>query len=154
MHIFSNKVLFKFENTMFQTRVLGGNFPNVERLIPDTFELVVKLNKNEFYNVIDRAALLTSEKDKNIVKFELNDGELLVSSNTPEIGKVEEKMSVEKNTDENIKIAFSSRFMMDALRTINSEDVLLNFNGDVKPIIILDERDKNLLQLILPIKTY
>ena len=63
-------------------------------------------------------------------------------------------MSVEKNTDENIKIAFSSRFMMDALRTINSEDVLLNFNGDVKPIIILDERDKNLLQLILPIKTY
>ncbi len=154
MHIFSNKVLFKFENTMFQTRVLGGNFPNVERLIPDTFELVVKLNKNEFYNVIDRAALLTSEKDKNIVKFEINDGELLVSSNTPEIGKVEEKMFVEKNTAENIKIAFSSRFMMDALRTIKSEDVLLNFNGDVKPIIILDEKDKNLLQLILPIKTY
>ena len=54
----------------------------------DSF-VVVKLNKNEFYNVIDRAALLTSEKDKNIVKFELNDGELLVSSNTPEIGKVE-----------------------------------------------------------------
>lgn len=154
MHIFNNKVLFKYDNTMFQTRVLGGTFPDVERLVPSSFELTVKANEGEFYNVIDRAALLTSEKDKNIVKFELNGEELTVSSNSPEIGKVEEKMNVEKNNNQNIKIAFSSRFMMDALRTIKSDKVILNFNGDVKPIIILDEEDENLLQLILPIKTY
>lgn len=154
MHIFTNKILFKFDDTLFQTRVLSGNFPDVNKLIPESFELVVKANALEFFNVIDRAALLTSEKDKNIVKFECVGNEVVVSSNSPEIGKVEEKMSIEKNNDSNIKIAFSSRFMMDAIKTVESKDVLINFNSDVKPIIILDEKDDTLLQLILPIKTY
>lgn len=154
MHIFNNKVLFDFDNTLFQTRVLSGTFPDVNRLIPGDFNLKIKASANELYNVIDRAALLTSEKDKNIVKFESNLNEVIISSNSPEIGKVEEKMDVEKDKDENIKIAFSSKFMMDALRTIESKNVILNFNADDKPIIILDEIDETLLQLILPIKTY
>lgn len=154
MHIFTNKVLFKFDDTLFQTRVLSGTFPDVNRLIPDTFTTTIKANSIEFYNVIDRAALLTSEKDKNIVKFECNENKVIVSSNSPEIGKVEEKIDIEKNNDNDLKIAFSSKFMMDALRCIESKNVILNFNGDVNPIIILDEEDKDLLQLILPIKTY
>ena len=154
MHIFNNKVLFKFDNTLFQTRVLTGTFPDVNRLIPDSFEVEIKVNASEFYNVIDRAALLTSEKDKNIVKFECENNEVIVSSNSPEIGKVEEEIDVEKNNDNNIKIAFSSKYMMDALRTIESKDVILCFNTDIKPIIIKDAKDKTLLQLILPIKTY
>lgn len=154
MHIFTNKVLFKFDNTLFQSRVLSGTFPDVNRLIPASFELEVTANANEFYNVIDRAALLTSEKDKNIVKFECEDKEVVVSSNSPEIGRVEEKMEVEKNNDNNIKIAFSSRFMMDAIRTVESKNVILKFNNDIQPIIITDEKDETLLQLILPIKTY
>lgn len=154
MHVFTNKVLFKFDDTLFQTRVLSGTFPDVDRLIPDSFELEVKINANEFYNVIDRAALLTSEKDKNIVKFECEGKEVTVSSNSPEIGRVEEKIDVEKNNENNIKIAFSSKFMMDALRTIESKDVNLCFNNDVQPIIIKDDEDSTLLQLILPIKTY
>lgn len=154
MHVFNNKVLFKFDNTLFQTRVLSGTFPDVERLIPASFKLEVKANAGEFFNVIDRAALLTSEKDKNIIKFECDGNEVVVSSNSPEIGRVEEKMDVEKNNDNDIKIAFSSKFMMDAIRTIESKNVILKFNNDVQPIIIMDEKDKTLLQLILPIKTY
>ena len=154
MHIFNNKVLFKFDNTLFQSRVLSGTFPDVNRLIPESFGLEIKANSNEFYNVIDRASLLTSEKDKNVIKFECNNNEVIVSSNSPEIGKVEEKLIIEKNNDSNIKIAFSSRFMMDALKTIESKNTILKFNSDVKPIIIMDEKDETLLQLILPIKTY
>ena len=154
MHVFTNKVLFKFDDTLFQTRVLSGNFPDVNRLIPESFELEIKANAIEFFNVIDRAALLTSEKDKNIVKFESLETEVIVSSYSPEIGKVEEKMNVNKNNDNDIKIAFSSKYMMDAIKTVESENVVLNFNNDVQPIIILDEEDKTLLQLILPIKTY
>ena len=154
MHIFSNKVLFKFDNTNFQTRVLNGTFPDVNRLIPSSFTSVIKANNNEFYIVIDRAALLTSDKDKNIVKFENEGNVVIISSNSPEIGKVEEKIDVELEEKNDVKIAFSSKFMMDALRTIESKNVVLCFNGDVNPIIIKDEEDENLLQLILPIKTY
>ncbi len=154
MHIFNNKVLFKFDNTLFQTRVLSGTFPDVDRLIPNSFELSVKTNATELYNVIDRASLLTSEKDKNIIKFECNDNEVIISSNSPEIGKVEEKIEVEKDKNKNIKIAFSSKFMMDAIKTVESKGVVIKFNSEIQPIIILDEDDDSLLQLILPIKTY
>ena len=154
MHIFSNKILFKFDNTLFQSRVLSGTFPDVNRLIPEKFELEIKVNANDFYNVIDRASLLTSEKDKNIIKFECMENEVIVSSNSPEIGRVEEKINVEKNNKNDIKIAFSSKFMMDAIRTIESKNVILKFNNEVQPIIIMDEKDETLLQLILPIKTY
>lgn len=154
MHVFNNKILFKFDNTLFQTRVLSGTFPDVERLIPESFLLSIKTNTNEFYNVIDRASLLTSEKEKNIIKFECDATDVIISSNSPEIGKVEERIIVEKNNEENIKIAFSSKYMMDAIKTIESKNVVLNFNSDIKPIIILDEDDDSLLQLILPIKTY
>ncbi|MEG2620988.1 MAG: DNA polymerase III subunit beta [Bacilli bacterium] len=154
MHIFNNKVLFKFDNIMFQTRVLSGTFPDINRLIPENFKLKISVNTYELYNVIDRAALLTSDKEKNIIKFECEDNEVIISSNSPEIGKVEEKIMVEKDNEEQIKIAFSSRFMMDALKTIESKKVNLNFNSDIQPIIIKNDDDETLLQLILPIKTY
>ena len=154
MHVFGNKVLFKFGSTLFQTRVLSGTFPDGPRLIPKSFELEIKANTNEFYSVIDRAALLTSEKDKNIIKFECENNNLTVSSNSPEIGRVEERMTISKNNENDIQTAFSSKFMMDAIRTIDSENVILLFNGDVDPIIIKDEDDDSILQLIVPIRTY
>ncbi len=154
MHVFNNKVLFEFDDTLFQTRVLSGTFPDVNRLIPDGFELKIKVNSNELYNVIDRAALLTSEKDKNIVKFENTNNQITISSNSPEIGKVEETLNTEDENNKNIKIAFSAKFMMDALKTVESKNTILNFNNEVQPIVILDGNDDTLLQLILPIKTY
>lgn len=154
IHIFSNKILFKFDNILFQSRLLNGTFPDTSRLIPDTFELEIKADLNDFYNVIDRAALLTSEKEKNVIKFETNGNEVIVSSNTPEIGKVEEKLAITKNNEKEIKIAFSSKFMMEALKTINSKDIRILLNTDIKPIILKTDEDENLIQLLLPIKTY
>ena len=154
LHIFSNKILFKFDNILFQSRLLNGNFPDTSRLIPEEFVLEIKADLDELYKVIDRAALLTSERDKNVIKFETNGNEVIISSNTPEIGRVEEKLMITKNNDIDMKIAFSSKYMMDALRTINSKDIRMLLNSDVKPIILKTDEDENLIQLLLPIKTY
>ena len=143
IHIFSNKILFKFDNILFQSRLLNGTFPDTSRLIPDTFELEIKTDLDELYSVIDRAALLTSEKEKNVIKFETNENEAIVSSNTPEIGRVEERLAITKNNDKEIKIAFSSKFMMEALKTINSKDIRILLNSDIKPIILKTDEDEN-----------
>ena len=154
IHIFSNKILFKFDNILFQSRLLNGSFPDTSRLIPEEFSLEIKADLDELYKVIDRAALLTSEKEKNVIKFETCGNEVVISSNTPEIGKVEEKLAITKNNDNEIKIAFSSKYMMEALRTINSKDIRILLNSDVKPIILKTDEDEDLIQLLLPIKTY
>lgn len=154
LHIFNNKVIFKFNTIIMLSRLINGTYPDTSKLIPTDFMLEMKLNMNKFYDSIDRASLLTNEADKNTIKLESNNNNIVVSSNIPEIGNVEETLSVTKNNDNEIKIAFSSKYMIDALRSLESEEVELLFNGDVKPIIIRNPENQNLIQLILPIRTY
>jgi len=154
IHIFSNKVLFKYQNIYFQTNLLAGNYPNTNNLIPTEFQYIIKVNLNSFFSSIDRAALLTQGKDKNIVKMTINDKNMTISSFASEIGKVEENLVIDCNNKEKLEISFSSKYMIDALKTFKDEDILILLNSDIKPIIIKSVDDESLIQLILPIKTY
>lgn len=154
LHIFANKVVFKFNSITMMSRLINGNYPDTTKLIPEDYSLIVKVNLNNFYNAIDRASLLTNEEEKNIIKLETKDDFLIISSNIPEIGNVEEKVELLEKVDNNIKIAFSSKYMMDAIKVFEGANIALKFNGEIKPIIIDDADGSNLLQLILPIRTY
>lgn len=154
IHIFSNKVLFKQNNLLFQSRLVSGNYPNVNNLIPSDSFLKITANLSNLYDVIDRASILTSDKEKNIVTLETNKNLLIVRSSSAEIGRVEEKMNITKDNEEEIKISFSAKYMMDALRSFEGDTVELAFEGEVRPIIIKDVEDPNLTQLVLPIRTY
>lgn len=154
MHVFSNKVLFKYRNIIFQSNLLSGTYPNTSNLIPNNFAIIVNTKLNNFYSAIDRAALLTQSKDKNIVKMRIKNNQMVINSFASEIGKVEEKLDIETSNDANIDISFSAKYMLDALKTIKDEEILILLNGEVKPIVIKSITDESLIQLILPIKTY
>ena len=153
IHIFNNKILFKYKNILFQSNLLNGTYPNTNNLIPNDFEYIVKVNNIIFSSSIDRTALLTQGKDKNIIKMHLDSKKMLLTSSS-ELGKSEEKIDVESNNSEKLEISFSSKYMLEALKTIKEEDLLLLMNGDTKPIVIKSVSDESLIQLILPIKTY
>ena len=76
------------------------------------------------------------------------------NSYASEIGKTEERVSIDTDEKSNIDISFSAKYMMDALKTIKDEDILILLNNDVKPIVLKSLTDESLIQLILPIKTY
>ena len=154
IHIFSNKVLFKIENLLFQSRLINGNYPNTSNLLPKEDFLTVSTNLYDFYNVIDRVSILTSDKEKNIVTLETKGDTLILKSSSAEIGKVEEKMKVSKNNKEDIKISFSAKYMMEALKSFSTETVDIHFIGEIKPILIKSSEDDTLTQLVLPIRTY
>lgn len=154
IYIFENKTIFKFNNITMMSSLINGVFPNVNQWIANEFNLTVKLNLSEFYNAIDRASLLTSEEEKNTIKLEIKDNVAIISSNIPEIGNVKEEINILNKVDKEFLIAFSSKYMLDALRTLDSEFVNLSFNSEVQPIIIRNPEDDNLTQLIVPIKIY
>ena len=154
MHIFANKVVFKFGQINMMTRLISGTYPDTSKLIPETYELTMKVKYDDLYSAIDRASLLTNESDKNTIKFETSNDTAIISSNIPEIGNVEEKIKVEKNNDSEIKIAFNSKFMMESIKSLESEEIELMFNGEIKPIILKNVESDDLIQLILPIRTY
>lgn len=152
IYLFSNKVIFAFDNILFQSRLINGTYPNTKNLIPDESLFDLKVNTSDFYSMVDRASILNNDKDNNIITLEINNKLLKITSLSLEIGKVEEKMSVD--CDQNIKISFSSKYMMDALKTIKSDNVIITFVGEIKPILLKEEENNNLICLILPIRTY
>ena len=154
IHIFSNKIIFKLDNLVMLSRIINGTYPDVSKLIPQEFLIKINLSANNFYDLLDRVSLFSTEEEKNTVKLETKENIIVVSSNIPEIGNVTEKLEITKNVETNIKIAFSSKYMMDAIKALNCEEIELCFNGEIKPIILKNVCDDKLIELIVPIKTY
>lgn len=154
IHIFDNKIMFKYEGIKFQSNLLNGSYPNTSNFIPAEFAYIISTKLNDYFSSIDGASLLTQSKEKNIVKMEASGNELIISSFASEIGKAENRISVERNVSDDIAISFSAKYMMDALRTFDDEDIIICMNSDSKPIVIKSATDESLVQLVLPIKTY
>ncbi len=154
IHIFNNKILFKYQNLLFQSRLINGTYPNTSNLLPKDYLVKLHFNINNFYDVVDRVSILTSDKDKNTVTLETDGNNLIMKSSSAEIGRVEEKMTITKDQDIDVKVSFSSKYMMDALKSFNTETVELHFVGEIKPILLKSSEDESLTQLVLPIRTY
>ena len=154
IHIFNNKILFKYQNLLFQSRLINGTYPNTSNLLPKDHLVKLHFNINNFYDVVDRVSILTSDKDKNTVTLETDGNNLIMKSSSAEIGRVEEKMTITKDQDIDVKVSFSSKYMMDALKSFNTETVELYFVGEIKPILLKSDEDESLTQLVLPIRTY
>ena len=154
IHIFNNKILFKYQNLLFQSRLINGTYPNTSNLLPKDYLVKLHFNINQFYDVVDRVSILTSDKDKNTVTLETDGNNLIMKSSSAEIGRVEEKMTITKDQEIDVKVSFSSKYMMDALKSFNTETVELYFVGEIKPILLKSDEDESLTQLVLPIRTY
>lgn len=154
IHIFNNKIIFKFDSIILMSRLINGTYPDTNKLIPSEFETTIRVSLSDLYNSLDRASLLTNESEKNTIKLQTIKNKIVISSNIPEIGNVEEKIEPLNKNINDMKIAFSSKYMMDALRSFESEEIELLFNGEVKPIIVRNVDSNDVIQLIVPIRTY
>ncbi|MFA6801627.1 MAG: DNA polymerase III subunit beta [Acholeplasmataceae bacterium] len=157
LYINPNKVLFKMKNILFQTRLLEGNYPDTLRIIPKEFPVEIPFNKEELLKSVERVSLL-SPKDRetnyNIIKLSLREDHIVeMSSTNHEIGDaLEEIIPSGDAIGPVIKIAFSSKYLVDALKSFNSNEVIISFAGEVKPFIIKGNLDLDLLHLILPVR--
>lgn len=154
IHVFSNKILFIYKNIYVQSNLLSGTYPETSHFIPNDFAYMINLNLREFYDAVDRAALLAQNKEKNIIKMHIEGKEMKITSTSNELGNAEENLTIDCNNKEKIEISFSSKYMMDALKVIKEDNILLLLNTDDKPILIKPITDESLTALILPIKTY
>ncbi|WP_019720254.1 DNA polymerase III subunit beta [Heyndrickxia coagulans] len=156
--ITDNQVLFKAKHLLFFSRLLEGNYPDTSRLIPTDGKTEIVVNTTEFLQAIDRASLLAKEgQNANVVKLSsVTDmpGTIEITSNSPEIGKVTDRVNCKSIEGEEVKISFSSKYMMDALRALEGTEITIRFTGAMRPFIIRPVNDDTTLQLILPVRTY
>lgn len=153
--ITDNQILFKAKNLLFFSRLLEGNYPDTSRLIPTDSKTDLLLNSKDFLQAIDRASLLARGERNNVVKLHtLEDNAVEISSNTPEIGKVIEQVQGQAVNGEELKISFSAKYMMDALKALEGNEITISFTGAMRPFVIRSSDDPSILQLILPVRTY
>ena len=153
VNFFDKKVMFKVNNTIISTRVISGVYPDTTKLIPASFENKLSTLSTEFLSAIDRASLLSSDRN-NIVKLSLNQDKVEITSRSQEIGSVVEKIANYNYEGGKLDISFSAQYITDAIKSIGSNDVEICLNGEMKPFVIKNKEDDSILQLVLPVRTY
>lgn len=157
MYFNKTKIVFKYKNILFQSRLLDGAYPDTSRLIPAEFPITVRFNKDELMNAIDRVSLLSNKDKENqysVVRFNIRKDHIVeISSTSNEIGNaLEEIIPTDPIEGPELRIAFSARYIIDALKSFISPEVTLCFTGEVRPFICKGDLDYNLTALILPVR--
>ena len=145
-----NFLMVDIDNTKLTTRLLEGDFINYTQIIPTDFKTNVVLNKDQLLDALERASLLSRVDRNNLVKFEIADKVMKLSSKS-EIGDIKENITISLNGND-LSIAFNARYFTEALRAVSDEFLKLKFTTAVSPCIITSNDTDEFLYLILPVR--
>lgn len=153
VYVSDRKVLFVFDSNVIQTRLIDGSYPDTSRLIPTEEAYKLEVDSSYLLTAIDRVSLLSNEQN-NIIKLELSDEKVILSSFMQEIGSVEENLVQGFYKGEPLQISFSCKYASEAIRCFNGTKIRISFTGAMKPFIIKELDKEDVIQLVLPVKTY
>lgn len=159
MTLSNQQVIFSFENITIYSRLLEGNYPATDRLIPETAATEIQLNAYDFLQAIERASLLSHESKNNIVQLDIQSDHIELSVRGSEIGNVAEEISYESASGEALQISFNPDYMKEALRSFGDILITIQFNSAVRPMLITPSEKSealhnDLLQLLTPVRTH
>ncbi len=150
VYVHTNNIMVDIGDTIVINRLIDGQFINYKQILPKDFGTVVTINKEQFEDAIDRASVLSRVDKNNLVKFDIKEKNLMLTSNS-EIGSTKENITVGlKGSD--LVISFNSKYFTDCLRVIDNPYVKLNFNSAIQPCVITPSEGNDYLFLILPVK--
>lgn len=143
----ANQVLFDINGVLIATRIIEGEFPNYNQVIPKPAKSRIKMNTQDVLSSIRRANLL-STPDFQAVKFELFPNKLVISKSTPDVGESREVIPVEYEGEE-MMVGFNPQLLIDFLKNINDEQIHMEILGSDKPAVM---RLPDYLYLALPMR--
>ena len=146
---FTNKhILFEFDQTIVVSRLLEGDYYNIDQMLSSDYETKIQINKKEFLNCIDRASLLIRESDKKPIVINIQDDMMQLSIQSF-IGSMKEEIFINKE-GKDLLIGFNPKFLMDALRVIDDEVIDIYMVNPKAPCFIRD-MNESYVYLILPV---
>jgi len=143
-----NYLLFEFGQTVVLSRLIDGEYFRIDQMLSSDYETKIVINRQEFMSCIDRATLLVRESDKMPVIINISENNMELSIDSA-IGSMDENMDIEQ-TGRDIIIGFNPKFLLDALRVIDDENVSIYFVNAKAPCFIRDDNG-HYVYLILPV---
>ena len=146
----NNQVIFSCGDVQLVSRVLEGNFPDVDKIIPQSFKTEVIIDREELAGAL-RVAGIFARENSNIVRFKIQDSRFMISASAAQTGENESELEIEKEGDDG-EIAFNYKFVQDFLGSITEERIKLKINDSLSPGVWMGEKDKTLIHLIMPVR--
>ncbi|MCL2396914.1 MAG: DNA polymerase III subunit beta [Defluviitaleaceae bacterium] len=143
-------ILFELDNCTVVSRLLDGEFVNYENMFTKGAETFVTVEKAALFESIERAALISRDSKKSPVKLKLEDGQIIITSNT-DMGTSYEEISAEQNGP-GLEIAFNPRYITDVLKVLECEKVVMEFTTALSPCVIKVEGSEDYRYLVLPLR--
>ncbi len=146
------QVVFISSNQIITTRTLEGDYPNYSQLIPDNFSKLFIFNTKKLTDALERIAVL-ADQQSSVVKIKLDENNLaLISADAQDIGSANESIPV-SYSGENFDIAFNVRYLLEGLKVISSENVVLKCNLSTTPAVFVPEDNINsFTYLVMPVQ--
>lgn len=141
-------ILFELGDTVVVSRLIEGEYFKIDQMLSSDYETKIKMNKRELLDCIDRATLLVKEGDKKPVIIDVKDTSMQLKMNST-VGSMDEDIDIEKE-GKDLKIGFNPKFLIDALRVIEDEEIMIYMVNPKAPCFIKDEKE-SYIYMILPV---
>lgn len=141
-------IIFEFDDTMVLSRLIEGEYYKINQMLSGDYDTKITVNKKEFLDSIDRATLLVKESEKKPIIIGVKDGEMQLEM-TSTIGSMDESIDITKEGSD-ILIGFNPKFLIDALRVIDEEEITIYMTNPKAPCFIKDS-EESYIYLILPV---
>lgn len=146
----ANQIIFGLGDVEIISRLIEGDFPDYEKIIPEKSNSKVVLDKQELFRAVKMAAIFSRES-ANIVKFQVKGSKLRISANTAQVGSNVSEMGVKGKLGET-QIAFNSRYLLDFLSMVDGDEVVFETSGALNPGVFSINKDNSLLHIIMPVR--
>ena len=143
-------IIFKIGDYSVISRLIEGEFMNYKTSIPSVHSTELKVNTRKFINTIERMSLLLTDKMKSPIRCYIDDNLIQTTCNTP-LGQAKDELDVVMN-GENVEIGFNNKFLLDALRYSETDEVRLQLNGALSPMVVTPTEGDSFLFLLLPMR--
>ncbi len=145
-----NHALFKRDGLVLVSKLIDGNYPNYQQVVPAKSTKKVIVSKDVFTHAVKRVSILSKEKT-NAVKLQLEKDRIILSTNNPEIGEASEELAVDYK-GEDVAIGFNSRYLMDVLSAMDRQMIALELNDSLSPCLITEEGDEHYKCVVMPMR--
>lgn len=145
-----SRIVIKSEKTTMISRILEGQFPKYNQLIPNESPKEALVNVSQLISALERVSIMVNEKT-SIVKLEFSNSVLKLTADTPDSGKSEEHIDIDY-TGEELSIAFNYKYVLDALRNIDAETVKIGLNTPLSATMFRPNNEEDFVCLIMPVQ--
>lgn len=144
-----NQVLFAFSNSFILSRLIEGDYPNYNKVIPEKSPKEVVVSREDFLSATRRANIFT-DQDSMAIKLNIKKTKMTISKNTPYLGEAKEELDIEYSGGDDLDIGFNPRYLIDVLKSLGDDDITFEVNDSNKPGVI--RRGDDYVYVVLPMQ--